>query len=75
MKWISVEDRLPEHGDEVIATNGELVKSSYFHMWDNGPSWSMCGHNLKQSPVKYWMPMPKPPSCEWKTRIIGEIND
>lgn len=64
-EWVSVEDRLPASGQNVIATNGsdvgEAWYASFSKSWcrNNGFEWDrICGQ------VTHWMPLPAPPKKE-----------
>ena len=59
--WVSVEDRLPEQGERVLATDGAFVGEGYtncYGVWcrPNGLRWDML-----DSDVTHWMPLPEPP--------------
>ena len=57
-EWISVEDRLPEQGQEVIVYSGGVLKPTVFayQFWNkNYDSWARITH---------WMPLPQPPKGE-----------
>lgn len=67
-QWVSVEERLPEKNQIVIASDGE-------HTWDVGMYKGLCGKpsewNWKKNTVKtvlWWMPkdgaLPEPPKEE-----------
>ena len=64
-EWVSVEDRLPEHGDVVLCFmkfGGQRLL-----LWD-GVSSRWLGYGLgddwKKTDVANWMPMPLPPKGE-----------
>jgi hypothetical protein len=68
MEWISVEDRLPDDGAEVLACNLALVAcdngfGSRFVAWldyDTAPpQWIVSGEEKEE--VTHWMPLPEPP--------------
>ena len=64
-EWISVKDRLPEHGDVVLCFmkfGGQRLL-----LWDGVSSrWLGYGHgdDWKKTDVANWMPMPNPPKGE-----------
>lgn len=54
-RWISVTDRLPQRGQEVIAYDGGVLKPKVYAclFWDKEfDSWAR---------VTHWMPLPEPP--------------
>ena len=60
-EWVSVEERLPEPGERVLAANGSFVGEAY--MASNG-AWMR--HDGFPWQVDAWMPMPdrRPPEGE-----------
>lgn len=56
MNWISVKDKLPEHGQQVLACSGSSMDLLWFHVWENGPSFSRS--NEFRTPVEYWGQVP-----------------
>ena len=56
-EWISVKDRLPEHGKNVLTLDsmGNYFIGSFTP--DTGWNEQECEWN----PVKWWMPLPEPP--------------
>lgn len=66
VKWISVEERLPEVGKEVLICDARdsflgmffLVerKSDKVYFWHDGGGW-----RLPSDEVTHWMPLPEPP--------------
>ena len=54
-EWVSVEERLPEPGERVLAANGNFVGEAY--MASNG-AWMR--HNGFPWEVDAWMPLPAP---------------
>jgi hypothetical protein len=65
MEWISVKDRLPQHGEEVLIIDNEMnYHMSYFNA-DTTIScycWDCDEYGLRKEDVDYWMPLPKPPN-------------
>ena len=71
-EWVSVEERLPEPGERVIATDGAFVGEGYmdcYGVWcrPNGMRW-----NMLDSEVTHWIPLPalpdrRPPEGEEDT--------
>lgn len=63
-RWISVEDRLPEHGAKIIvhlvSLNGlDVVEEANF---DEKPSWGFLNVNRGfKLPVTHWQPLPAQP--------------
>lgn len=75
MKWISVEDRLPD----IEYVNGEIGASKTFLAFDGkdqftasrtkGNSFDLitpidCGCCNKYKKITHWMPLPEPPDCK-----------
>ena len=61
-EWISVEDRLPDDNDRVIAFRPNEPETSgykYCVMW----GWSVKA-SLKHRGITHWMDMPQPPKGE-----------
>ena len=64
-EWISVDDRLPEHGDVVLCFmkfGGQRLL-----LWDGVSSWWLGyghGDDWKKTDVAYWMPLPERPKGE-----------
>jgi hypothetical protein len=58
-KWISVEERLPEDGVDVL-TRRAVGMSVEAHC---GWGWTEDGYHTKWS-VTHWMPLPEPPEVE-----------
>ena len=61
-EWVSVEDRLPASGQNVIATNGSDVGEAWYaslsRSWYryNGLEWNRICRE-----VTHWIPLPEPP--------------
>lgn len=62
MEWISVEERLPDEGNPVLAVDrnkrGSEVVASYFNK--ENPYWELCWDSWPVN-VTHWMPLPEPP--------------
>ena len=64
-EWISVNDRLPEHGDVVLC----FMKFGEHRIlqWDNVSSWWLGygqGDDWQKADVTHWAKMPQPPKGE-----------
>jgi len=59
MKWISVEDRLPEEGVEVLLTDGLRMDVDHYYHGKND-----CWANCPYITPTHWMPLPGPPETE-----------
>jgi hypothetical protein len=64
-KWISVKDRLPNDGDEVLIHNGNYHWIGCFELENNG---FMCGEDHQGyerfysiEEATHWQPLPEPP--------------
>lgn len=59
MEWISVEDKLPEYGKEVLTySEGFGVTTDYLKT----SSKFTADHISSNWPVTHWMPLPPPPA-------------
>ena len=61
-EWVSVDDRLPDDNDRVIAfrpNEPEISAYKYCVMW----GWSVKA-SLKHRGITHWKPMPQPPKGE-----------
>lgn len=74
-EWISVEDRLPETEDNVLAVlNGELCTMSYFNFNHDGEVIKVWGYSFDgitgdaiyddDYEPTHWMPLPQPPQTK-----------
>ena len=63
-EWVSVDDRLPEIGEIVLACGKRHATSGMFQgaSIKNPKLWNWKGNTLKQ--VTHWMPLPQPPKGE-----------
>ena len=63
-KWISVSERLPENGSNVLGYSYDEDGSRIFPAnYDNG-WWHDCFFNIRIITVTHWMPLPEPPKEE-----------
>ena len=65
-EWVSVEERLPEPGERVLATDGIFVGEAYrssANSWfrHTGFPWR---DGVTGRTVRFWMPLPAPPTKE-----------
>ncbi len=59
MEWISVEDRLPEHGrNYLVSVNGWVTYRGWYR---HGYGWELIPGNIKTNKVTHWVPLPDPP--------------
>lgn len=74
-EWVSVEDRLPASGQNVIATNGSDVGEAWYaslsRSWYryNGLEWNRICRE-----VTHWMPLPEPPDRRPPERQGGDAD-
>ena len=62
--WISVEDRLPEPGERVLATDCGFVGEFYINKRGRWQRYNVnCSELLMALDILYWMPLPAPPNC------------
>ncbi len=78
MKWISVNDRLPERGSQVLACyKGGYVGVLHYIEWmkHNEIAWIEDGYNVIKD-VTHWQPLPKPPAppLSMKGYFISKID-
>ena len=64
MKWISVEDRMPddESGYKVLVFANDIISSWVELINYNGEHWVHNGGKIYPPIVTHWQPIPKPPS-------------
>ena len=64
-KWISVEERLPEHGQEVLcACRAGIYEVFKYVDGISGPWYKDSRHVYMKGFVTHWMPLPEPPAKE-----------
>ena len=64
-EWISVDDRLPEQGERVLATDGGFVGELYVNSRCQWQRYNVNDHSLMMSlDILWWMPLPLPPKGE-----------
>lgn len=59
MKWIKVEDKIPEKNVEVLVTNGERVKAAEWCKRTDRDGYHFMWTTMKN--ITHWMPLPEPP--------------
>ena len=61
-EWISVDDRLPEQGERVLATDGGFVGELYVNSRYQWQRYNVNDHSLLMAlDILWWMPLPEPP--------------
>lgn len=61
-EWISVDDRLPEQGERVLATDGGFVGELYVNSRCQWQRYNVNDHSLLIAlDILWWMPLPEPP--------------
>lgn len=64
-EWVSVEDRLPEPGERVLATDCGFVGEFYINKRGKWQRYNVnCFELLMALDILYWMPLPAPPGKE-----------
>ena len=62
-EWISVEERLPEPGERVLATDCGFVGEFYINKRGQWQRYNVnCSELLMALDILYWMPLPAPPN-------------
>ena len=64
-RWIPVEERLPEPGERVLATDCGFVGEFYINKRGKWQRYNVnCSELLMALDILYWMPLPAPPEKE-----------
>ena len=64
-EWISVDDRLPEPGERVLATDGGFVGEFYINSQGQWQRYNVNNYSLLMAlDILWWMPLPEPPKEE-----------
>ena len=64
-EWVSVEERLPEPGERVLATDCGFVGEFYINERGQWQRYNVNCHALLMAlDILYWMPLPKSPKEE-----------
>lgn len=59
-EWISVKDRLPEEGEDVLIIEEDgCIDVGHMLRWKGKSDWN--SHLFFEPKVTYWMPIPEPP--------------
>ena len=62
-EWVSVEERLPEPGERVLATDCGFVGEFYINKRGKWQRYNVnCFELLMALDILYWMPLPAPPA-------------
>ena len=67
MEWISIKDRLPERGVEVLVTDGIHYMVTWCENTNDGVKWVDNYYtyvNVRFKEVTHWMSLPEPPESE-----------
>lgn len=59
-KWIKCSERMPEHLDDVLVTDGDSIEMKWWD-GDDWDSWAERNSNICNDDVTHWMPLPEPP--------------
>ena len=64
-EWVSVEEKLPEPGERVLATDCGFVGEFYINKRGKWQRYNVnCSELLMALDILYWMPLPAPPTKE-----------
>ena len=66
LRWISVEERLPEDYEDVVIIMREGASSWYRVAYREYGGWSFGGGRRVNCEVTHWMPLPEPPEEDEK---------
>lgn len=63
MKWISVNDSLPEENTLVLVANGQWLGLRYFRVNSDGVAYwfDIAKEDSELNDYTHWMPLPEPP--------------
>ena len=56
--WISVDDRLPDHGNFVLVSDSKRITMARIQ---NKHQWYFTDHSSIGIIITHWQPLPKPP--------------
>ena len=63
-EWVSVDEKLPEPGERVLATDCGFVGEFYINKRGQWQRYNVnCSELLMALDILYWMPLPAPPDC------------
>ena len=62
--WISVEERLPEHGALVLVWHKYLERAFVCQWDDRADIWLSEKFTFSRKTATHWMPLPEPPKGE-----------
>lgn len=57
-RWVSINDRLPPKGRDVLVCDFDDYAGVGFF---DGAKWNIDGFEMSTPPVSHWQPLPKPP--------------
>ena len=64
-EWVSVDEKLPEPGERVLATDCGFVGEFYINKRGKWQRYNVnCSELLMALDILYWMPLPAPPAKE-----------
>ena len=62
LRWIPVEERLPESGETVLVWHHGEVQMAWLNHFTNGVAYFVRDTHYNFEPT-HWMPLPEPPTC------------